>query len=113
MYVYNSLRSFCSLVNLRMRFSPSSFMSVGLQLIVTTVLTSQIREVHDLDDHAGPAGKVLGALSSTSVRVVLLPGETCLAPRLVHGLHEVLAQFGVHGRRALLLRARLLGNILL
>jgi hypothetical protein len=80
---------------------------------VTTALTSQIREVHDLDNHAGPASEVLSTLTGSCVRVVLLPSETSLAPGLVHGIYEVLAQLGVHGSCALLLWTGLLGDILL
>jgi hypothetical protein len=58
-----------------------------LQLIVTTALTSQVGEVHDLDNHTGPAGEVLGALTGSCVRIVLLPSEASLAPRLVHGVY--------------------------
>jgi hypothetical protein len=84
-----------------------------LQLIVTTALAGKVREAHDLDNHAGPASEMLSTLAGSCIRVVLLPGEASLAPRLVHGVNEVLAQLVVHGSCALLLWARLLGDILL
>jgi hypothetical protein len=80
---------------------------------VTTALAGQVREVHDLDNHAGPAGEVLGTLTGSCVWVVLLPCEASLAPRLVHGVYEVLAQLGVHSSCALLLWAGLLSDVLL
>jgi hypothetical protein len=79
---------------------------------VTTALAAQVREVHNLHDHAGPSSEVLRTLASTSVRVVLLPREASLEPRVVDGVNQVLAQVGVHSRSALLLRTWLLGDVL-
>lgn len=44
---------------------------------------------HDLDDEAGPAGKVLRALALARLRVVLLPGESRLFPAAVDCVDQV------------------------
>lgn len=79
---------------------------------MTTALTAQIREVHDLNNHACPSSKVLRALASTGVRVVLLPCEASLEPRVIDSVHQVLAQVGVHSGGTLLLGTGLLGDVL-
>ena len=84
-----------------------------LQLIVAAAaLAAQIREVHDLDNHAGPAGEVLDTLTLAVVGVVLLESETRVLPFLEDVLDQVLAQLGVHGCCALLMGAGLLGDVL-
>lgn len=119
MYVYISFAfGFCSAGRSKACAFPTLVPSTcvyqtSLQLIVATALASKVGEVHDLDDHAGPAGEVLGALAGSGVGVVLLPREACLAPGLVYGVHKVLAQLSVHGRCALLLGTGLLGDVLL
>lgn len=57
--------------------------------------TTQIRHGHNLDHQTRPASKVLGALTLTRLRVVLLPCETRLLPALEDGVDKILTQSGV------------------
>lgn len=87
--------------------------ATNLQLIVTAIFSGEVGEVHDLDNQAGPSSEMLGTLARACLGIVLLPSEASLAPRLVHSIDQVLAQLGVHRCCALLLRARLLSDVLL
>lgn len=71
-----------------------------------------VGERHNLDDQAGPAGEVLGALALARFRVVLLPREARLLPALVDGLDQVLAELSVQLCGALRVRAGGLGGVL-
>jgi hypothetical protein len=65
----------------------------------------ETRHRHDLDRQARPARKVLRALAGPRLRVVLLPREPRLFPRLGHRPDEVRAQIRVQLLRARLVRA--------
>lgn len=69
-----------------------------------------LRHGHNLDDQAGPAGKVLSALTGAGLGIILLPGEAGLLPAFVDGLDEVLPELVVHLLCLLLVRARARGN---
>lgn len=73
---------------------------------IAAATAAQIRHGHDLDDQTRPPRKVLRALTSARLGVVLLPGKTRFLPGLVDGVDEVLAQarvqvlgFGLVGAR--------------
>ena len=54
-------------------------------------LSTWVPHGHDLNDQAGPAGKVLCTLSGTRLRVVLLPRKARVFPALVHGVNKIFA----------------------
>ena len=54
-----------------------------------------IRHTHDLDYETSPAGEMLCSLTLPSLRVILLPCEACLRPRVIDSLDEVEAEFAV------------------
>ena len=56
---------------------------------------------------------MLGALTLACLRVVLLPGEASFLPAFVDGVDDVLTEVDVEFRCALLVRAFLLGDVLL
>lgn len=55
-------------------------------------LLARILHSHDLDDKTSPSSEVLCSLAGTRIRVVLLPGEACFFPTLVHGINKVLTE---------------------
>lgn len=77
-----------------------------------TLLATEIRHGHDLDDQARPAGKVLRSLTSSGLWVVLLPRKAGLLERAVDCVDEVPTEGAVHRGCSFLLWSGLLGDVL-
>lgn len=73
---------------------------------------TQIRHSDNLDHKTSPTREMLRPLSSTRVRIILLPCETSLLPALVHRLHEIGPEFDVYTFGLLLMRSSTDGHIL-
>ena len=65
-------------------------------ILFSHFFATQIRHSHNLDNQARPTSKVLGTLSLSGLRVILLPRKSCLLPALIDGVDQVLAEFSVH-----------------
>jgi len=69
---------------------------VLLQLIPHLLIPfTQIRHSHNLNNQTSPTSEVLRALTLARLGVVLFPSKARLLPALVHGIDQVLAEFGV------------------
>jgi len=80
--------------------------------LIVSLLTTKIREVHDLDHQASPASEMLCPLALAGIGIVLLPSKARLFPALVHSLDKICAELGVHLRCFLLLRTGGLRDVL-
>jgi hypothetical protein len=64
--------------------------SLELVTFVPGLAASQIIHCHDLDDQAGPASEVLGALALACLGIVLFPSKASLLPAGVDRVNNVL-----------------------
>lgn len=66
-----------------------------MALLATGFPTFEFRHRHNLNHKAGPPSEVLSSLAVSIFRVVLLPCEPGLFPRLIHVRDQIVAETAV------------------